>query len=289
VLRAVHLQETSLPDDMHVAHNLEADLWPVVADPARLGHVIHSLFAAALESMYDGGRIVLTTRNLQIDEHDDPPDPNVTPGRYVLLSVEFRGCGIDEEPPEGHEKRQFGHHFLTRIEILETVQGILETQNGQLLLQSPHEGQAGFRLYLPAAPPEPAWIPRKTRPPAKPLSGTALLVDDEPVVLHVTCEMLERLGFRVLTAHDGQEAAAIARLYDGEIDLCVLDLGMPVMSGQTVFPLLKEARPNMKVILSSGYDVERVSKSLQELGADGFIHKPFLMGTLSAKITEIIE
>ena len=118
---------------------------------------------------------------------------------------------------------------------------------------------------------------------------TVLVADDEGVVLRVTQAILERLGYKVIPAHDGREALDIVGMYDGPIDLAILDLGMPVMSGQEAFPLLRRARPGMKIIIFSGYDKDDVAQDLLQAGAAAFIQKPFSISVFAPMIREVLD
>ncbi len=120
-------------------------------------------------------------------------------------------------------------------------------------------------------------------------TGTILLIDDQEYVLDVTQAMLERLGYRVLPAKTGEEARDIANSFDEDIDLAILDIVLPDMHGKTVYPLLTEMRPNLKVIVCSGYTIHGPAQEILDAGADGFIQKPFSIATLSEKLNEVLK
>ena len=120
-------------------------------------------------------------------------------------------------------------------------------------------------------------------------TGTILLSDDEEYVLDVTQAMLARLGYRVLPAKTGEEARDIANSFDEDIDLAILDIVLPDMHGKTVYPLLTEIRPNLKVIVCSGYTIDGPAQEILDAGADGFLHKPFSMAALSEKLNEVLK
>ncbi len=118
---------------------------------------------------------------------------------------------------------------------------------------------------------------------------TILVIDDDAMVLDVLQKALEVQGFKILKARDGEEALWIARNHKGRIDLSILDLGMPGMDGTEVFPLLKEARPEMRVLICSGYEMDQVSSSLLRQGASGFLAKPFTMSRLLPEVRKVLE
>jgi len=105
----------------------------------------------------------------------------------------------------------------------------------------------------------------------------------------VTTAMLERLGYRVLGAKTGQEAIFIAKTFGGQIDLAILDIVLPDMDGKAIYPRIMEARPNLKILVCSGYSIEGPAQEIINAGAQGFIQKPFTIAEISEKLKEILE
>jgi CheY-like chemotaxis protein len=101
--------------------------------------------------------------------------------------------------------------------------------------------------------------------------------------------MLERLGYRILEANTGKKAIEIAKSFDGVIDLAILDIVLPDMHGMKIYPLLMEARPNLKVLVCSGYSIDGPAKEILDAGAQGFLQKPFSLAALSEKLKEVLE
>ena len=116
---------------------------------------------------------------------------------------------------------------------------------------------------------------------------TVLVIEDEEVVLTVSRAVLEKLGFHVLDAKTGSEALEIVESYDGEIKLALLDIGLPDMSGDKLYPRLKEYRPNIKVIVCSGYSIDGPVQKILDAGAEGFMQKPYSLESLSRKLKEV--
>ncbi len=288
VHRAVHYQEGDLPEGVTVERNLDDSLWSVIADPTQMSQVVMNLYSNALAAVGVQGRVIVTTRNLVVNEISSEEHGGIVPGHYVLLTMEDDGRGIEDEDFPMIFEPFFSTQPQGRGLGLAAVKSIVGSHNGQILVDSEPGAGAVFRLYFPVVKPGDL----KTEDQPKEYPGgteTILIVDDEPVVLGVTREILERLGYKVMTAQNGKEAVAIARLYDGKIHLTVLDLGMPVMSGQEVFPFLKEARPDMKVVISSGFSMDRVAQSLMDTGADAFVQKPFQLAAFAPKIREVLD
>jgi CheY-like chemotaxis protein len=118
---------------------------------------------------------------------------------------------------------------------------------------------------------------------------TVLLIDDEEMIIDVGCGLLKELGYTVIGARSGQEALAIYRERHAEIDLVVMDMIMPGMSGGETFDRLKQINPRVKVLLSSGYSINGQASQIMERGCDGFIQKPFNLQQLSAKLRQILD
>lgn len=118
---------------------------------------------------------------------------------------------------------------------------------------------------------------------------TILIIDDEPAVVNVIKRIVEHLGYKTLAARDGREAVQIARTFEGEIHLAILDMMMPVMNGPEAFPLLREARPQMKIIIISAFGLDASSQSLLDAGASAFIPKPFRIAHLAGEIRRALD
>ena len=118
---------------------------------------------------------------------------------------------------------------------------------------------------------------------------TVLVIDDEEMVSNISRVMLERLGYHVLTARNGNEAIDITKNHEGVIDVAILDIVLPDMSGDVLHPIIKEARPDMKVIVCSGYAPNGAVQGILDAGARGFLQKPFTLNTLSEKLQEVLK
>ena len=119
--------------------------------------------------------------------------------------------------------------------------------------------------------------------------GTILVIEDEEPLVKLFRQILEMLGYRVLEAKNGKEAVEIAKTFDGRIDLALLDIKLPDMSGNQVYPLIMEARPQLKVVVCSGYSIHGPAQEILDAGAEGFIQKPFLIAPFAEKLKEVLE
>jgi PAS domain S-box-containing protein len=265
------------------------DLWSVEVDRGQMEQVFLNLFVNAWQAMPGGGEIYLETENVLLSDAQTIPY-TIKPGKYVKISVTDTGTGMDEKTRE----RIFDPFFTTK-EMgrgtglgLATVYGIVKGHQGAINVYSEPGRGTTFNIYLPASDRE--VIPERTETGTITMgTETILLVDDEKMVLEVNREMLESLGYRVYAAESGQEALSVYREKQQEIDLVLLDMIMPGISGGETFDHLREINPAARVLLSSGYSINGEAKIIMERGCNGFIQKPFQFEKLSGKVREILD
>lgn len=285
---ALKLQARTLPPRIHIQQVLAHDLWNVYADSSQMTQIIVNLCLNAVDATEANGQVRFTTENVSVDREYARAHKALRPGRYVRLSVEDFGEGMDEETLS----RAFEPFFTTRSQGrglgLSAIYGIVKNHDGYIYGESEVDTGTVFRLYLPATT-----LPlQKTREPRSVSTEggeTVLLIDDEKAVVNVARNILERLGYNVVCASNGREALKVAQTFDGEIDIAVLDMGMPEMGGAETFPLLLQARPNIKVIICSGYDLDEDAQALLDSGADAFLRKPFTPSELGAEIQKVLN
>jgi CheY-like chemotaxis protein len=239
--------------------------------------------------MPNGGTLSVKTENVTAYE-DGIGSLTGRSGRYVRISVTDTGSGMDEETQE----RIFEPFFTTK-EMgrgtglgLASAYGIVKSHDGTIEVTSRRGEGTTFIICLPASDKE---VLQDRGLVGEILEGeeTILLVDDEPMILEVTQPMLERLGYRVLTARSGRSALEIYRENRDAIGIVVLDLVMPDLNGKETFVLLKNMDPQVKVLLSSGYSINGQAEEMLKEGCDGFIQKPFDLSLLSHKLREILD
>jgi signal transduction histidine kinase/ActR/RegA family two-component response regulator len=275
--------------EITIYKNFQQDLWPVEVDRGQIEQVLLNLYLNAWQAMPSGGLLSLETKNVTLDENYSKSF-YVKPGNYVKISVADTGVGMDEKT----QRRIFEPFFTTR-EMgrgtglgLATAYGIIKGHGGVINVYSEKGHGATFNIYLPVSEKK---VEKEGKSSEELLRGkeTILLVDDEEVVLNVSRMVLERLGYKVLMARNGQEAIEVYKTKKEEIDLVILDLIMPTMGGEKTFDLLKTINPDLKVILSSGYSLNGQAAQIMERGCKGFIQKPFGAGELSQKIREVLD
>ena len=265
------------------------DLWTVEADEGQMGQVFMNLFVNAWQAMPGGGEIYLETTNVEIRDTRAFPY-TVKEGRYVKITVTDTGMGMDAKTKE----RIFDPFFTTKGMGkgtglgLATVYGIVKGHGGMINVYSEPGHGTTFSVYLPASEKE---IPEEKAPPRGVPGGTetVLLVDDEEEVLEVSREVLTSLGYRVYGAASGREALGIFREKKGEIDVVILDMVMPGMSGGETYALLREVDPGVKVILASGYSLNGQARDILRMGCRAFIQKPFSIGEIARTLRQVLD
>jgi len=275
--------------EISISSSFSPELWAVEVDQGQMDQVLLNLFINASQAMPGGGNLELRTDNVVVAESDEKRI-DVRRGRYVRITVSDNGMGMDSNTLE----RAFDPFFTTKPKGvgsglgLASVYGIIKNHGGSIQVFSEPGKGATFQIYLPASDNKPAvWQPRDEAL----LTGreTILVVDDERINVTAMVEMLEMLHYRVLPVGSGQEAVAVYMEKGKEIDLVILDLVMPGISGGRTFDILREVNPNVDVILASGYSAGSEVRQLLNRGCRGFIQKPFQLQTLSRKVREVLD
>ncbi len=273
--------------EVRIHSQIQEDLWTVEVDQGQIEQALLNLFVNAWQAMPGGGSLYLKTRNIVITSYgSDQPRP----GKYVKISIRDTGEGMEEKVIE----RIFEPFFTTK-EMgrgtglgLAMVYGIIKSHGGSIFASSQKGQGSTFSIYLPASDKK---MVSEEKPQEKPVRGqeTILLVDDEEVILKVTREILESLGYLVLSANSGQEALSLFREKHHEIDMIILDMIMPDLKGSQTYDGFKEVSSPVKVLLSSGYSIDGQAALLIERGCKAFIQKPYTVSELSQKVREVLD
>jgi two-component system, cell cycle sensor histidine kinase and response regulator CckA len=272
-----------------IFENYEDEIWAVNVDKKQIEQVLLNIYINAWQAMQeDGGELYLRTENVLLDSQRGKLFHTV-PGKYVKISIKDTGGGMDEATMQ----RIFEPFFTTK-EIgtgtglgLASAFGIIKSHNGYIDVQSRLGHGATFVIYLPATEEEVREQEEKVVE-LVPGTETILLVDDEHAILDACSAMLEKLGYDVMVARGGKEAVDVYRKHQSEIDLVILDIIMPDLSGGEVFDRLLDMNPEVRVLLSSGYSIEDQAAAILDRGCDGFIQKPFQLDQLHRNIREIM-
>jgi PAS domain S-box-containing protein len=267
-------------------------VWPVRIDPSQLDQLLANLCVNARDAIPGVGRVTIETGNAAFDDTNCALDPGFVPGEYVMLAVSDDGDGIDKNVLD----HIFEPFFTTKEPGrgtglgLSTVYGIVKQNDGFINVYSEPGKGSTFRIYLPR------FAGEVGDPAAEGLAEvmksrgeTVLLVEDEATILNVGREMLESLGYKVLTAETPGEALDRAKTYTGDIQLVLTDVVMPEMNGRDLAILLRNIRPGLRCLFASGYTADIIAHQGELDEGVVFIQKPFSIRSLAAKVREALE
>jgi PAS domain S-box-containing protein len=262
----------------------------IKADPGQIEQVILNLAINARDAMPNGGRLAFEVADDAMKESDARNGATVVPGRYMRLTVTDTGEGMDDAT----RARVFEPFFTTKHKGkgtglgLSTVYGIVKQSGGYIWVDSEPGKGATFRVYLPRV--DEAVGPAVVRQPTSSLRGseTILVVEDEEAVRTLVRKVLERYGYRVLTAPTPKDATDIAASTTENISLLISDVVLPQMSGRALADRILPSKPGMRVLFMSGYtDDAIVHHGVLDEGTP-FIHKPFTPQGLAHKVREVL-
>jgi PAS domain S-box-containing protein len=286
VSSALPLVKHVIAPTVTVEMDLSVDRDCVKADPAQMQMVLMAALANASEAMEGKGRIRISSRCEVLTSADAGDFPSLRPGNYVKLTIADDGKGMDEETRMRIFEPFFSTRFFGRGLGMAAVYGIIKNHGGWIFVDSmPGKGTC-VNIYLPVVD---VISQNNTTPKSKPVkgSGTILVIEDEKMVMEVNRALLTKMGYHVLEAATGQAAIDLTRTFDGNIDMALLDIVLPDMDGKALYPLLMAKRPDLKVIVCSGYSIDGPAGEIMDAGADDFIQKPFTRATLSEKLKKI--
>lgn len=281
----------SLPKNVHAGISLPSQAVKVLGDAVHLQQILTNLLLNAGEAIgEEEGFInveIHTVAASSIHEAKiSPPEWKPEATNYACVTVSDTGCGMDAETLDKIFDPFFSTKFPGRGLGLAVAIGLVRAHEGAVGLESREDWGSSFRLYLPIAEGE---GPPSTEGEAL-ISleiegqGLVLLAEDEPMVRDMAQVMLKRLGYEVITAGDGVETLEIFRERMGEIRLALLDLGMPRMGGWETLAALRTLRPDLPVILTSGYDEAQVMQGRHQELPQAFLHKPYRKDELKAAL-----
>ena len=267
---------------------LKDNLNVVEVDENQMEQVFVNLLLNASKAMEQGGTITIATEQIMVDANGAEVKV-IKPGDYVQITVKDTGRGIRKDDIE----KVFDPFFTTDSLGgssglgLAMVYGIIENHQGFISVESTEGEGTCFTILLPASEKE---IVSEVKPAIDTQTGTdtILLVDDEPMITEVGKEMISMLGYDVITASSGMEALEIIGTQKKKIDLFIIDMIMPQMSGGELFDKLKSLDPDIKIMLSSGYSLDGEAREIMNRGCKGFIQKPFTVSQLGKKIRDVL-
>ncbi len=291
VREASSFLEQSLEKNILLKTDFDPNIGPISGDKSMLLQALINLALNSREAMPEGGEITVSTTRFNANEDFARKHPGIAPGPYVELRVQDTGIGIHEE----ELPKVFDPFYTTKSDSgcaglgLPMVYNIAKTHGGSIDIKSVPFGGTEVRLFFPSPiipdDLEPKILPQR----AGDLETKIMVVDDEDVIQTVVEGILKQLGYQVVRAQSGKEALEYLTDNDGAIDLILLDMIMPGLSGWDVFRRLKQFWPDIPVIVVTGYAQEEHLQYMIEEGLEGLIHKPFKASLLSEKIEEVLS
>jgi CheY-like chemotaxis protein len=241
--------------------------------------------------MPDGGRLDISTVNVDVTDDDASTQTDAKPGRYVIMTVTDSGTGMDEQT----RQRIFEPFFTTKERDkgtglgLSTVYGIVRRNGGWIDVSSELGVGTSFKLYFPRIDGDSVEDQREATRKEEPHGGeTILVVEDQDAVRRLTTAILKVYGYQILEAANGDEALDIVQKYSGEIHLLLTDVVLPGINGKELSERLRTLRPKLKVLFTSGYTADVIAhRGVLDSGV-AYIPKPFSPDNLAAKVREVL-
>ncbi|MFA4932279.1 MAG: histidine kinase N-terminal 7TM domain-containing protein [Caldisericia bacterium] len=283
-----------VPPSVTISQDYAPDLWNVLIDQVQLGQLVINLVVNARDAMNGAGTLTIRTSNVDLDERFAQEHPETRPGEHVLLQVTDTGGGMTETV-----RQHLFEPFFTTKPVghgtglgLAVVYGAVQQAGGWIIVDTAAGEGTTFSTYLPRCR-EPAKAPAAQEPCTQRTQGhkTVLVVDDEEMILQLTRRMLERSGYTVMTASDGPSAVAIIQGNPAAVDLILLDMTMPGMTGDQVLWELRRLGYTAPILISSGYSLGGGIQELVETlgGADGFLPKPYSVQELLEAVSAALD
>jgi two-component system, cell cycle sensor histidine kinase and response regulator CckA len=283
--------ERTVPKMIEIQLLLAEDLATIHADATQVDQILMNLAVNARDAMPDGGRLVIETANVILGDEYATAHFNAKPGHYVLLIVADNGSGINEENLE-----HIFEPFYTTKEAgvgtglgLAMVYGIVQQHGGCIrCLSEPGEGTT-FKIYFPALVSEEEPEDNTAIPVPRGGSETILIVDDEDMIRDLGSRILQKSGYKVITASNGRQALEVYQERGSEISLVILDLIMPQMGGKQCLELISLLDPGVKVVIASGYSANGAAEEALFANSKGFVNKPYEISQLLEVVRSVLD
>ena len=281
----------SIGKNIRVEYSLAPDLCNIEADPSQMEGVLINLCINSRDAMPDGGILRIETSNVEFDKSVTKQIADARPGRYACLSVTDNGIGMDE-----NTRQKIFEPFFTTKPIgkgtglgLSIVYGIVKAHRGFINVYSEPSRGTTFRVYFPSTDRSPVEsVPQALRDLPRG-NETVLLIDDELTLLDLTGELLQSLGYKVIGAEGALEGIRVFKEKHTDVDLVILDMLMPEMTGNEVYPVLKNIDSKVAVLLATGLSVgEKVDEMISQ-GVNDIIAKPYSVSDLAMHVRKVID
>jgi PAS domain S-box-containing protein len=294
VLEISSLIQASIPKNVQLRLELSEDLPLIQADSSQLQQLVMNLVINGSEAIGPdvNGTVLVTTGTQVVDEHylmtTLGAQSELVPGRYITLEVHDTGCGMDE----GTLARIFDPFFTTKFTGrglgLAATQGIVRGHKGALKVYSTPGKGTTFKVLFPATE-EVTAVKTAPAPLVLGKNELVLVIDDEEIIRRTAKSMLERYGYTVVLAENGKEGVGLFQVLAEKVSVVLLDMTMPIMSGEEAFRRLTAIKPGIKVVLSSGYNEVEAIRRFTGKGLAGFIQKPYSSMALAEKIRSVLQ
>jgi two-component system, cell cycle sensor histidine kinase and response regulator CckA len=294
LVRQIHnLVQTSVPKNVTLRMELMEDLPCIEADVTQIQQLIMNLVINAAEAIGEHQGSVLITTGVQHVDDDYIASvltpAQISPGDYISLQVHDTGSGMSQDTIDRIFDPFFTTKFTGRGLGLAAVLGIVRGHKGAIKVYSTLQQGTTFKVLFPATGQHTSKQPPQEIIQHSAGGETVLVVDDEHIVRRSAKAMLERYGYSVVLAENGKEAVDLYKVLADKIDLVLLDMTMPVMGGEEAFRQMKTLRPEVRVILSSGYNEVEAVRRFTGKGLAGFLQKPYSAVTLAEKVRSVLR
>jgi len=291
VKEALKLIRSSLPTTIEIRQNVNKDYGLVMADPTQIHQIVMNLITNSYHAMEEtGGNLNVTLKEVEL-EAGELIDSAMDPGSYVCLTVADTGMGMDQSVKD----RIFDPYFTTKEEGkgtglgLSVVHGIVKSHGGHISVYSEPGKGTEFKVYLPVIKEQKETEKVETDTPIQKGDDRILLVDDQDIIVQIEKQMLERLGYHVTARSSSTDALEAFQMQPDKYDLVITDLTMPNMTGDKLAQKLMAIRPDIPVILCTGFSEKMSKEKAEALGIEGFLMKPVVMKDLSGMIRKVLD
>ncbi|HVO76923.1 MAG TPA: response regulator [Candidatus Bathyarchaeia archaeon] len=309
IAETARLFKAAVSKNTSLRMDLDPALPPIDADPSRMQQIVMNLIVNASEAIGDRlGVITMTTRNREYDDRalaQSRLQRKLPAGAYVALEVSDTGCGMDGDTMRRLFDPFFTTKFLGRGLGLSAVVGIVDSHGGAIMVESEPGAGSTFTVLFPPSASSKGTAAGRAKDSGRTVahtdadptvetadqgfSGTVLLVEDEESVRKTCAQLLKLLGFAVVEAESGAQAIEMIETIAGDISCAIVDMTMPGMNGIATSSALRQIRPDMRIILTSGYLQQEVESRFAENDTAGFLHKPYQLSELRAVLDRVLR
>ncbi len=286
---ALKLMRSTIPATIKIEQDIADDCGVIEADPTHIHQLVMNLATNACHAMENtSGELKLSLKKIFLDEYTIIK-PDMKTGEYVLLSMSDTGCGMEKNVMD----KIFDPFYTTRKNGtgmgLSMVHGIVSSLKGAIKVSSEPGKGTSFNIYLPVSENLP--MDEKDRSSEHALTGTerVLLVDDEKAIIKMEKSILDNLGYTTFSCTDSKKALELFRGVPDNFDLVITDMTMPDMSGDLLAVEIKKIRPDIPIIICTGFSKKISKEKANKLGIEGFLIKPITTVKLSKKIRQVLD